>query len=94
MRTTGLLGVLIAMGALFAPASAGAAERGFRPFVQSEPGGQQFRKEDGSLQRGGRELRRDRRGERHHGRLTEEERRELHRDLDRAHREIYHPKRP
>ena len=35
---------------------------------------------------------REKRGEqdkRHHGRLTEEQRRDLHRDLDRANREIY-----
>ena len=44
----------------------------------------------GKFQRG-REFRKTERDEHRKGRLTEEERRELHRDLDRANREIYRP---
>ena len=45
----------------------------------------------GQSQRG-REFRKNERDEHRKGRLTEEERRELHRDLDRASREIYRPR--
>ena len=45
----------------------------------------------GQFQRG-REFRKNERDEHRKGRLTEEERRELHRDLDRANREIYRPR--
>ena len=42
--------------------------------------------------RGGRDGRvRPQRDERHQGRMTDEERRALHQDLDRANREIYKP---
>lgn len=87
-----LLLLLLAAAALAVPPAADAAGRGLRVFAQEE--GRHFRKDAGSFPQGERNARRDKRGEHRHGRLTEEERRELHRDLDRAHREIYRPKRP
>lgn len=60
---------------------------GFGAGVQ-EQGGRQVKKAPGQPPHGERHPR----GEQvkgHKGRLTEEERRELHRDLDRANREIY-----
>jgi hypothetical protein len=74
---------------LFAPALAGARDQrpGFGALLQAQ-GGQHAKKVPGQPLRG----ERDKRGEHekgHKGRLTEEERRELHRDLDRANREIY-----
>jgi hypothetical protein len=42
--------------------------------------------------RGGRETRPPNRDDRRQGRMTDEERRDLHRDLDRANREIYRPR--
>jgi len=53
---------------------------------------QQADKNRDQYRRGSRDARRnerDDRGQGRRGRLTEEERRELHRDLDRARREIY-----
>ena len=41
--------------------------------------------------RGGRDARPPQRDDRHQGRMTDEERRALHQDLDRANREIYKP---
>jgi hypothetical protein len=75
--------------ALLAPVLAVARDMrpGFGAWVQ-EQGGRQMKKAPGQSTRGDR----DQRGEHfkgHKGRLTEEERRELHRDLDRANREIY-----
>ena len=75
--------------ALFAPALAGARDHhpGFGVWLQAQ-GGQHTKKGPGQSLRG----ERDKRGEPdkgHKGRLTEEERRELNRDLDRANREIY-----
>jgi hypothetical protein len=74
---------------LFAPALAGARDQrpGFGALLQAQ-GGQHAKKGPGQPLRG----ERDKRGEHekgHKGRLTEEERRELNRDLDRANREIY-----
>ena len=82
-----LLGMVVL--ALLAPAVAAARDLrpGFGPRMQ-EPGGRQTNKTAGQPSRG----ERDPRGEHfkgNKGRLTEEERRELHRDLDRANREIY-----
>ena len=82
-----ILGMVVL--ALLAPALAGARDvrPGFRAWAQ-EPGGRQMKKAPGQSLRG----ERDQRGQPvkgHKGRLTEEERRELHRDLDRANREIY-----
>lgn len=75
--------------ALLAPPLAAARDMrpGFRPWAQ-EQSGRQMKKPPGQSLRG----ERNQRGEPvkgHKGRLTEEERRELHRDLDRANREIY-----
>lgn len=75
--------------ALLAPPLAAARDMrpGFRAWAQ-EQGGRQMKKAPGQPLRG----ERNQRGEHfkgHKGRLTEEERRELHRDLDRANREIY-----
>lgn len=75
--------------ALLAPGLAAARDLrpGFGAGVQ-EQGGRQVKKAPGQPPRG----ERHQRGEQfkgHKGRLTEEERRELHRDLDRANREIY-----
>lgn len=74
---------------LFAPAFADAREMrpGFGALLQAQ-GGQHVKKGPGQPLRG----ERHKQGERekgHKGRLTEEERRELNRDLDRANREIY-----
>ena len=74
---------------LLVPALAGARDQqpGFGALLQAQ-GGQHAKKGPGQFLRG----ERDKRGEHfkgHKGRLTEEERRELNRDLDRANREIY-----
>jgi hypothetical protein len=74
---------------LFGPSLAGAREQRpvFGALLQAQ-GGQHAKKGPGQPLRG----ERDKRGEHekgHKGRLTEEERRELNRDLDRANREIY-----
>ena len=86
--------LMIATAALIAPLPAGAGGWGMggSPMLQAQ--GQQTKKGGGEFQRGGREFRREQpdrpqRDERHQGRMTDEERRELHRDLDRANREIY-----
>jgi hypothetical protein len=83
-----LLWVAVAV-ALLAPGIAIARDLrpGFGAGVQ-EQGGRQVKKAPGQPPHGERHPR----GEHvkgHKGRLTEEERRELHRDLDRANREIY-----
>ena len=75
--------------ALLAPVLAAARDPrpGFGPWVQ-EHGGRDVKKAPSEPPRG----ERNQRGEHvkgHKGRLTEEERRELQRDLDRANREIY-----
>ena len=75
--------------ALLAPAFADGRDLrpGFGALLQSQ-GGQHAKKGPGQAPSD----ERDKRGEHekgHKGRLTEEERRELHRDLDRANREIY-----
>jgi hypothetical protein len=74
---------------LFAPALAGARDQhpGFGALLQAQEG-QHAKKGPSQSLRG----ERDKRGEPERGqkgRLTEEERRELNRDLDRANREIY-----
>ena len=74
---------------LFVPVLAQARELrpGFGAWLQ-EQGGRQVKKAPGQSLRG----ERHKQGEHekgHKGRLTEEERRELNRDLDRADREIY-----
>ncbi len=60
---------------------------GFRPGLQAQKGpARQFK---GEQPRDARRERRAEREERSPGRLTEDERRELHRDLDKANRELY-----
>jgi len=81
--------VLVMACALLAPPLALARDwgSGFRMQSQTQ-GGQAGKKYPGRPPRGERENRpmpdKD-----HRGRLTQEERRDLHRDLDRANREIY-----
>lgn len=86
MKTWFLMVVAVA---LLAPALAAARDLrpGFGARVQ-EQGGRQMQKAPGPPPRGERNPRGEPvKGQK--GRLTEEERRELHRDLDRANREIY-----
>jgi len=86
----GLLLVAVA-GALLLPSLAGAREwrPGFGAFLQAQ--GQPMKKgpPDHQRPRGDVDKRGQHEGGRPPGRLTEEERRNLHRDLDRANREIY-----
>lgn len=82
-------------GALLLPPLADAREwrPGFGAGLQAQE--RQMKKGPPGQYQRGREFRRnerDERDERRKGRLTEEERRELHRDLDRANREIYRPR--
>lgn len=85
--------LLIAVLGLFAPPLAqaqgwrapyGPMVQGQGPAKKGEPGG-------GRDIRGGRDGRPPARDDRHQGRMTDEERRGLHQDLDRANREIYKP---
>jgi len=81
--------LVVAAVALFVPVLAEARDlrSGFGPRLQ-EQSGRQVKKAPGQPPRG----ERNKRGENergYKGRLTEEERRELQRDLDRANREIY-----
>ncbi len=83
---------LVAVAVLLGPLPAAARDGGFSPFLQVQDRGEYRRK--GEFRRGGQDFRREKQGrpprdERYRGRMTEEERRELHRDLDRAEREIY-----
>lgn len=75
-------------GALLLPPVADARDRraGYGPLVQAQ--GQPMRKGPGPYQRG-EQYKRGEQDKRQQGRLTQEERRELHRDLNRANREIY-----
>ena len=77
--------MLAAVAVLLAPV---ADARDGRQDPRAQPQGQAAKKRLGPVQRSERPGRaeRDRRG---HGRLTQEERRQLRRDLDRANREIY-----
>jgi hypothetical protein len=90
--------LIIATATLIAPLPAGAGgwDMGWSPMLQAQG---QKKGGGGQFQRGGRDFQRgqpDRpqRDERRQGRMTDEERRELHKDLDRANREIYRPARP
>jgi len=90
--------LMVAAAALIAPLCAGAGgwDPGWSPLLQVQGQGQPMKKGGGQYQRGGPDFRREQPGrpprdERHQGRMTDEERRELHRDLDRANREIYRP---
>jgi hypothetical protein len=89
--------LIIAVLGLLAPPLAEAQRWGGRygPGVQAqgqkgEGGGRDYRggREGRQPQRDERPPQRD---ERHQGRMTDEERRALHQDLDRANREIYRP---
>ena len=75
-------------GALLLPPVADARDwrAGRGAMVQDQ--GQPMKKGPGPHQRGERDKRGEH-GKRHQGKLTQEERRELNRDLDRANREIY-----
>ena len=88
----------IAVGVLLAPMAAGARDSSFFPLLQAAQG--DYKKGQGQDPRGGQDRRggqrdavppRDGRNQ-GQGRMTDEERRELHRDIDRANREIYRPK--
>jgi hypothetical protein len=77
-------------GALVAPPVAVARDwrPGFGALAQAQ--GQPVKKDPGKFHRRGEHGKpHGEHDKRHHGRLTEEQRRELHRDLDRANREIY-----
>lgn len=85
-----LLGAL-AIGIIVAaqPAAARPWSGGFAPVSQA-----QGQREQGDMRREKRDVRRERRvaperGERPPGRLTDEERQDLRRDIDKANREIY-----
>ena len=88
-----LLGVVVAaIAVLSQPATAD--PRGFGPWVQAQWQGKRAQPARGPMQREQREPRREQqmapeRDERPRGRLTDEERRELRRDIDQANREIY-----
>lgn len=81
--------LVIAAIALLAPTVAAArdARPGFGARVQA-PDGQQMKKGPGQPIRGDHKKQLEH-GKGHKSRLTDEERRELHRDVDRAGREIY-----
>lgn len=84
---------LVAAVILLAPLPA-AARHGDFNFLQAQAQGQYTKKGPRDFRRGGQDFRREKQGrpprhERYRGRMTDEERRELHRDLDRANREIY-----
>ena len=81
--------VLFVACVLVAPPLAHARDRGTGSRMQLQAqGGQTGQKRPGHPPRGERE-KRPMPDKDHRGRLTQEERRELHRDLDRANREIY-----
>ena len=86
--------ILAALAALLVPALADARDGrpGYSPFLEAQQQGKQ--KGHGRFERGEREMRRGERDGPRYDRLTDDERRELHRDLDRADREIYRPKPP
>jgi len=85
--------VLIAALALLASPLAQAQRWGapYGPVFQAQGAAKKGEGGGGREARGGREGRPPQRDERHQGRMTDEERRGLHQDLDRANREIYKP---
>jgi|SRR5688572_27758295 len=93
--------LIIAVLGLLAPPLAGAQRWGapYGPAFQAQGsvkkgdgGGRDYRGgRDGRDARDGRDGRAPQRDERQQGRMTDEERRGLHQDLDRANREIYRP---
>ncbi len=82
---------LLAVVSMLLPALADA--RDWRQGFGLQERGERLKDGSGQYQRSERDRRRER-DERRHERLTDEERRELHRDLDRAHRELYRRKPP
>jgi len=86
-----MLFLVAAVSALLLPSPADARDwRRSGAFLQTQA--RQADKDRDQYRRGSRDARRTERNGRNRGRrdhLTEEERRELHRDLDRARREIY-----
>ena len=88
-RSVKRLFLVAVAAALLAPVFAGARDQrpGFGAWLQTQ-GGQEMKKGPGQPLRGDRNKRFEHdKGQK--SRLTEEERRELNRDLDRANREIY-----
>lgn len=93
--------LIIAVLGLLAPPLAGAQRWGapYGPAFQAQGagkrgdgGGREYRGgRDGRDGRDARDARPPQRDERQQGRMTDEERRGLHQDLDRANREIYRP---
>ena len=83
----GLL-VMAVAGALILAPVAHARDRHARSGAWLQAQGQSAKKDPKPPQRGARDKRGER-DKRQQGRLTDEERRGLHRDLDRANREIY-----
>lgn len=86
--------LIIAALGLLVPAFAEAQRWGasFGPVLQAQGPTKKGEQGGGRDTRGGREGRPPpQRDERHQGRMTDEERRGLHQDLDRANREIYRP---
>lgn len=90
-----LLAVVVA-GTLLVPvlAEARGSGMGFAPALQAQGPMKQGEPARGGGRdaRGGREGRPPNRDQRQQGRMTDEERRDLHKDLDRANREIYRPR--
>ena len=85
-----LMFVLITVLGLLAPPLAAAQgwRAPFGPVLQAQGPMKKGEQGGGRDFRGGRPPQRD---DRHQGRMTDEERRGLHQDLDRANREIYKP---
>ena len=90
-----LLLLAVMVGPLLVPALAEARGwgAGSAPMLQAPgPMKQGDPPRGGRDQRGGREGHPPNRDPRQQGRMTDEERRDLHKDLDRANREIYRPR--
>jgi len=80
--------LLVVAGALLLPPVADARDWRTGRGAMTQAQGQSGKKSPGPYQRGERDKRREN-DKRNQNRLTQEERRELNRDLDRANREIY-----
>ena len=84
--------LLLTIAAMLVTALAGAQGwNAFGPMLQTQGGPMKKGDGGGRDYRGGRDGHPPQRDERHQGRMTDEERRGLHQDLDRANREIYKP---
>ena len=88
MRLLSLAVICALLTPAVADARDGQSSRGGMQLQAQGQQGQQGKKAQGQLSRGERAKRAEH-DKRQQGRLTEEERRELHKDLDRANREIY-----